>query len=90
MESETVRTERHGRDEVTSESSQFSIPDSADHSGPALHCRVPSRSERCLRSQGEGYFFVVVDCDYSYLLSVELLSCLVSTNFSGFCVCSDD
>ena len=47
------------------------------HSGPALHFRVPSRSERCSLSKSDRYFFVVVDCDKSYLLSVELLSCLV-------------
>ena len=35
------------------------------------------RSERCLLSKSDRYFFVVVDCDESYLLSVELLSCLV-------------
>ena len=46
------------------------------HSGPALHCRVPSRSERCLLSKSDS-FFVVVDCDESYLLSVELLSFLI-------------
>ena len=31
------------------------------HSGPALHCRVPSHSERCLRSKSDRHFFVVAE-----------------------------
>ena len=46
------------------------VPWHPHHSGPALHCRVPSRSEKCLLSKSDRYFFVVVDCDESYLLSV--------------------
>ena len=57
------------------------VPRHPCHSGPALHCRVPSRSERCLHSKSDRYFFVVVDCDWSYLLSVELLSCLDLISF---------
>ena len=37
------------------------------HSGPALHSRVPSRSESCSLSMSDRYFFVVVDCDKRYL-----------------------
>ena len=61
------------------------LPWNPYHSGPALHCRVPSRSERCLLSKSDRYFFAVVDFDKSYLLSVELLSCL-EQNFSSLIV----
>ena len=46
------------------------------HSGPALHCRVPSRSELSIPESDE-HFLVVVERDSCDLLSVELLSCLV-------------
>ena len=51
------------------------------HSWPALQCRVPSRSERCLLSNSDRHFFVVLERDSSDLLSVESLSCLVSPAF---------
>ena len=51
----------------------LSIPWYPYHFGPALHCRVPSRSERYVFSKSDRHFFVVVEHDSSDLLSVELL-----------------
>ena len=55
------------------------------HSGPALHCRVPSRSESCYLSKSDKAFFVVVGCDLCDLAFCELLSCLGehSTRYPG-------
>ena len=57
---------------------RLNVPWYPYHSGPALHCRAPSRSERFLLSWSDRHFFVVstatrVAC---FLNGVVVLSCL--------------